>query len=237
MSGPSATEKPISAKMATNSSVTCTVTSALSVWRRCSRARLLSFSLRVAIAALTRSLKSLISRPRSRRSAGLIEPRVLSSVETDPFLPSAEMRTISIAALSLAAAMSRMSACSSSPRSVTDMRSTAPTQGLELERINERTSLRLRGEPFIFHAHPPARLRIRVVDEHKPRTMHKTFTLTHHDFSVLIKKDANKNLQQRGERGYPARRRPEYLVHFRVLIRDGRDCGKAHHGMAVAMYF
>src|SRR5271166_2250056 len=253
MSGPSATEKPMSAKIATNSSVTWLmgwtrpisaggsrtgrVTSTVSVLRRASSAALRSSSLRAARAAARRSLSPLMRGPCSLRSSGLIEPSVLSNAETDPLLPMAAMRMVSIAASSWAAAMSLMSAFSRTSRSVIACDSTAPAQRLGLERIDEGASLRLRRKPLILHAHPPARLGIGVVDEHEPRPMHKTFALPHHDLSVLIEEDANENLEERRQRRHPPRRRPEYLVHLRLLVRDRRDRSQPHHGVAVAVHF
>ena len=42
--------------------------------------------------------------------------------------------------------------------------SAAPVKGLGSERVDEGASLRLRGDPFVLHAHPPARLGVRVID-------------------------------------------------------------------------
>jgi hypothetical protein len=52
------------------------------------------------------------------RSSGLIEPSVFSRSEIEPFLPSAETRTASIACSSLAAAISASSVVSRTFRSL-----------------------------------------------------------------------------------------------------------------------
>src|SRR6476660_3057488 len=127
MSGPSATANPMSAKMAVSSSVTwlmgCTrpasvgasrtgrVTSTVSVLRRV-------LSAAAANASVTRSFKPLIAGPCALRSSGVIVPSVLSSAETEPLLPSAEMRTASSAASSLAEATAASSSFSSCAMSV-----------------------------------------------------------------------------------------------------------------------
>ena len=54
-----------------------------------------SASLRVAIAAVTRSFNPLIAGPCTLRSSGVMVPRVLSSADTEPLLPSAATRTAS----------------------------------------------------------------------------------------------------------------------------------------------
>src|ERR1700722_10009788 len=125
MSGPSATANPMSAKIAVSSSTTWLigwmrpasagasgngkVTSMVSAARRCSRAAPLSASRRAAIAAVIRSLRPLISGPRSLRSSGDILPSVASSAEIEPFLPSAATRTASSAASSAAVSIMRVS--------------------------------------------------------------------------------------------------------------------------------
>src|SRR6476646_11025429 len=129
MSGPSATAKPMSAKMAVSSSTTCvigctrplsagasrtgSVTSTVSPARRASSAAAPSSSLRAAIAAVARSFRPLIAGPCSLRSSGVMPPSVLSSAETEPLLPNAATRTASSAASSLAAAMLCRLSCSS----------------------------------------------------------------------------------------------------------------------------
>ena len=55
---------------------------------------------RAAIAAVTRSFRPLMSGPLLLRSSGVMVPSVLSSAETEPFLPSAATRTASSAASS-----------------------------------------------------------------------------------------------------------------------------------------
>src|SRR5579872_6002837 len=129
MSGPSAMENPMSAKIAVSSSVVCvigctgpisngasrtgSVTSTLSVLRRSLRAALLNVSRRAASAALTRSLRPLISGPCVLRSSGASVPSVLSNAVIAPFLPSAATRTVSSAGSSPAAATSARIFCSS----------------------------------------------------------------------------------------------------------------------------
>ena len=124
MSGPSAIEKPRSAKMAVNSSVTweigCRrpapipvsrtgkVTSSVSARSRASSAASLSVARRVASASVTRSLSTLTAAPAVLRSSGAILPSVDSSAEIEPFLPSAPTRTASSAPSSPAAAMAAM---------------------------------------------------------------------------------------------------------------------------------
>src|SRR2546423_3326964 len=116
MSGPSATAKPMSAKMAVSSSLTCVNgwtrptsaggsrtgrgTSTVSVLSRASSACALRTSLRAAIAALTSSLRPLISGPFRFRSSALMLPSIFSTSEIAPFLPSAATRTLSSAASS-----------------------------------------------------------------------------------------------------------------------------------------
>ncbi len=51
--------------------------------------------------------------------------------------------------------------------------STAPAQRLGFERIDEGPPLPLRRDPFILHAHPPARLGVGVVDKHQPGLVYK----------------------------------------------------------------
>jgi hypothetical protein len=60
----------------------------------------------------------LIAGPASRRSSGLIEPRVLSRPEIEPDLPRAATRIASMAAASAAAAMLAESSASRVVRSV-----------------------------------------------------------------------------------------------------------------------
>src|SRR6185437_9330976 len=127
MSGPSATAKPISAKMAVISSIawligwmrpvstpgsgTGRVTSSASRLSCASSAARLSNTRRAARASVTRSFSALMAAPRSLRSSGASLPSVASSAEIDPFLPSAAMRAASSAlssdALSIAASVSR----------------------------------------------------------------------------------------------------------------------------------
>src|SRR6185437_602212 len=133
MSGPSATAKPMSAKIVVNSSITwligCTrpvsaggsrtgsVTSTVSLLRRASSAAAPNASLRAAIAAVTRSFKPLITGPWTLRSSVVMAPSVLSSADTEPLLPSAPTRTCSSAASSLAeatAASRSFSSCAAS---------------------------------------------------------------------------------------------------------------------------
>src|SRR5689334_2776708 len=122
MSGPSATARPMSAKIAVSSSITWligwmrptsagvsrsgSVTSRRSVLRRASSVAFLSASRRAVSASVTRSLRPLISGPLDLRSSGVIAPSVRSSAETEPLLPSAATRTASSAASSEAPAIS-----------------------------------------------------------------------------------------------------------------------------------
>src|SRR6185312_4554270 len=133
MSGPSATAKPMSAKMAVSSSITwligCTrplssgasrtgsVTSTVSLLSRASSATAPNSSLRTAIAAVTRSFKPLIAGPCTLRWSGVMVPSVFNSADTEPLLPSAPTRTCSSAASSLAeatAASRSFSSCAAS---------------------------------------------------------------------------------------------------------------------------
>src|SRR3954452_10711090 len=133
ISGPSATAKPMSAKIAVSSSMTwligCTrpvsaggsrtgsVTSTVSLLRRASSAAAPNASLRAAIAVVTRSFKPLIAGPCTLRSSGVMAPSVFSSADTEPLLPSADTRTASSAASSLAevtAASRSFSSCAAS---------------------------------------------------------------------------------------------------------------------------
>src|SRR5215470_14907619 len=123
MSGPSATAKPMSAKIVVNSSITWligwmrpisaggsrsgNVTSTVSVLSRWSSAADFSASRRAASASVTRSLRPLINGPWVLRSSGVIAPSVRRSADTEPLLPSAATRTASSAASSAAAEMSR----------------------------------------------------------------------------------------------------------------------------------
>ena len=133
MSGPSATEKPMSAKMVVSSSNTWLtgwmrpvsaadsrtgkVTSTVSVFSRASSAAAFSASRRAAIAAVTRSFSPLISGPCSLRCSGVMPPSVFNSADTAPLLPSAATRTLSSAASSDAAVISAESFVSSEFRS------------------------------------------------------------------------------------------------------------------------
>src|SRR3984893_12540594 len=134
MSGPSATANPMSAKIAVSSSTTWlmgwtrpisvggsrtgSVMSTVSVLSRCSSASPRNASLRAAIAALSRSLRLLMSGPCSLRASGVIVPSVFNSADTEPLRPSAATRTASSAASSLAAAAAARSSVSSARRSV-----------------------------------------------------------------------------------------------------------------------
>src|SRR5581483_743904 len=133
MSGPSATAKPMAAKIAVSSSVTCVigctrpssagasrtgrVTSTVSVLSRASSAAVFSASRRAAMAVVMRSLSPLIAGPCALRSSGVMPPSVLSSADTEPLLPSAATRTASSAVSSAAAAMALVSSLSSLPMS------------------------------------------------------------------------------------------------------------------------
>src|ERR1700742_4674676 len=125
MSGPSATENTISAKIAVNSSITwlsgwtrpCSagasrsgsVTSMVSEASRASSAADFRISRRSASACATLSLARLIAAPCVLRSSGDILPSVASRAEIDPFLPSAATRTApSAASLSAAATCVRI---------------------------------------------------------------------------------------------------------------------------------
>src|SRR5262249_47108475 len=121
MSGPSATEKPMSAQIAViwsntwligwtrpvsvGGSRTGSVTSTVSLLRRWSRAACLSAFRRAAIATVTRSLRPLIRAPCSLRWSGVMVPSVFNIADTVPLLPSAATRTASSAASSSAAAI------------------------------------------------------------------------------------------------------------------------------------
>ena len=113
MSGPSATAKPMSPKISATSSNTwltgwmrpsCSgpsrtgsVTSAFSVARRAVSAPRSSSALRASSASLTRALSPLTAWPKALRwSAGSVPSLAISS-GTRPFLPSAAMRTRSMA--------------------------------------------------------------------------------------------------------------------------------------------
>src|SRR6185312_3839275 len=129
MSGPSATAKPMSAKMAVSSSVTWligwmrpastgasrtgSVTSTLSVFSRASSAAFLSVSRRAAMASVTRSFRPLIFGPCALRSSGVMPPSVLSNADTEPLFPSAATRTDSSAPSSPAAFTPARISCSS----------------------------------------------------------------------------------------------------------------------------
>src|SRR5712691_1323552 len=129
MSGPSATAKPMSAKIAVSSSTTWligwmrpisaadsrtgSVTSTVSVLSRALSVWSFSASRRAAMAAVTRSFSPLMSGPCCLRSSGDIVPSVLSSADTEPLLPSAATRTASSAASSDAPFISARICCSS----------------------------------------------------------------------------------------------------------------------------
>src|SRR4029077_2260332 len=94
------------------------VTSTVSVARRALSAAAANASFAVAMAPVTRSFKPLMAGPCTLRSSGVIVPSVLSSAETEPLLPSAEMRTASSAASSLAEATAASTSFSSCAMSV-----------------------------------------------------------------------------------------------------------------------
>src|SRR3982075_207531 len=135
MSGPSAIENPISAKMTLTSSNTwlsgwirpCSagvsrsgsVTSTVSEDSRASSAADFKMSRRAVSACVTLSLARLIAAPCVLRSSGEILPSVDSSAEIEPFLPSEATRTASSAASSFAAAIWSRMDCSSVARSDT----------------------------------------------------------------------------------------------------------------------
>ena len=77
------------------------------------RARASSAALRASSASLTRALRSLTACPKPLRSSGGSEPSVAISSGMRPFLPSAAMRTRSMAARSPAPAISARSSLSS----------------------------------------------------------------------------------------------------------------------------
>src|SRR5579885_1463243 len=106
--------RPRSKAFSRRGSVTSAL-SAASCWESaaCFSAFFFAFS-----ASLTRSRKPLISGPFCLRSSGVMAPSVLSNSEIEPFLPSAETRTASTAASSLAASIDFMSSASSCFRSV-----------------------------------------------------------------------------------------------------------------------
>src|SRR3984885_13258751 len=127
MSGPSATENPISAKMATISSITWligwmrpvstpgkgtgSVTSSASRLSWASSPARLSTARRATSASVTWSFSALIAAPCALRWSGASLPSAASSAEIVPFLPSAATRAASSvpssAALSIAASVSR----------------------------------------------------------------------------------------------------------------------------------
>ena len=137
MSGPSATLKPMSAKIAVISSITWltgwmrpvssgegrsgSVTSTRSASSRVASSASLSTARRAAIASVTRSRRPFSAGPITCRSSGVIAPRPLSRSETAPFLPSAATRSASSAASSAAAAMRAVRSCSSAAMSVLTM--------------------------------------------------------------------------------------------------------------------
>ncbi len=114
--GPSATAKPISAKIAVTSSVTWLtgwmvpcgrgrpgrVTSSHSPLSRSSSAASSSASLRARRLASISSLRRFSSAPRVWRSSGVIRPSSFINPLISPFLPSAASRTSSSAAGSVA---------------------------------------------------------------------------------------------------------------------------------------
>src|SRR5579862_917921 len=107
MSGPSATAKPMSAKMAVSSSITCVIGCTRPNSAGASRTGSVaspSATLRSAIAVLTLSLRPLMAGPCALRSSGVMAPSVFSSAVIEPLLPSAATRNDSSAASSLAAA-------------------------------------------------------------------------------------------------------------------------------------
>src|SRR5262245_60460945 len=221
MSGPSATAKPMSAKIAVSSSVTwligCTrpisagasrtgrVTSTASLLRRTSSVASASPALRAAIAAVTRSLRPLMSGPCCLRSSGVMAPSVFNSADTVPLLPSAATRIASSAGSSGAAAMAGRSSASSVAMSVMFSSLAAPTQHPGFDRVHERAPFLLGGDPFVLHAHPPARLGVGVVDQHQPRTVHKPLALLDHDIAILAEKDVHERLDQRRQQPHPGR--------------------------------
>src|SRR6516162_2603631 len=192
MSGPSAIANPMSAKIAVSSSTTWLmgwmrpisaggsrtgrVTSTVSVLSRCSSASPRSASLRAAIAALTCSLRLLMSGPCSLRASGVIVPSVFNSADTEPLRPSAATRTASSAASSLAAATAARSSVSSARRSVIGP---APLRQRSVLGSSALTSARLRRDPLILHACPPTPLGIDVVDKHQRGPLYKAFALLH----------------------------------------------------------
>ena len=115
-SGPSATSKPISAKITASSSITwvigCSepcgsgrtgrVTSTVSEARAASSALASRSALRASRASLRRVLRPLSAGPITWRSSGLILPSSRIISETEPFLPRADTRTASSAASSAA---------------------------------------------------------------------------------------------------------------------------------------
>src|SRR5262249_27420188 len=131
ISGPSATAKPMSAKIAVSSSVTwligCTrpdsadasrtgnVTSTVSVLSLASSAAAASLSFAAAMATVIRSFNPLIAGPWTFRSPGVIVPSVFRSAEPEPLLPSAATRTASSVASSFAEATLARISCSSVP--------------------------------------------------------------------------------------------------------------------------
>src|SRR6185312_2104910 len=132
MSGPSATAKPISAKIAASSSNTCMVgcteplrrTGAGRVKstrsaRSCASSALASSpALRSLIRPATRSRRPLMAGPWVLRSSGLIAPSDFSRLEIEPVLPRAATRTASSAARSAAAPTWALSSASRVERSV-----------------------------------------------------------------------------------------------------------------------
>ncbi len=131
MSGPSATAKPMSAKIAVSSSITWLIgwmrpasagrlahrqrdVDGLGGEARVERGVLERVACAPSSAAVTRSLRPLMQRallPCARPAS--CAPSVRSSAETEPFLPSAATRTASSAASSVAAAMAARICCSS----------------------------------------------------------------------------------------------------------------------------
>ncbi len=132
MSGPSASAKPISAKIATISSITCITgwtqplrwggagreRSRAPAARSASSAAASSAARRSPIWAATRSRRPLRRGPSIRRSSGLMPARFLRRPETTPLLPSASRRIASRAGRSAAAPMRVESWASRAFRSV-----------------------------------------------------------------------------------------------------------------------
>src|SRR5215510_4945560 len=96
--------------LSAGASRTGSVTSTVSVLSRASSAASPRASVRCEIDSVTRSLRPLITGPCVLRSSADIVPSVLSNAETEPFFPSAAIRTASSVASSCAeATLARMS--------------------------------------------------------------------------------------------------------------------------------